>query len=476
MPARKIILSFLFIVAGFFFIHSRVLAQEIIPSDVKGIIVKFKNSVSDSERFNIHKRFKAQLRAKIAHLDTDIISANSRDIQQLIENYRTDPQVEYTEPDYQATVFDLTSDPFLANQWGLYKINVAGSGTSGWNITHGNPTVHVAVLDTGIDLEHPDLSSKVDSNVNFSDSPTVDDRFGHGTHVGGIIAAGTNNDAGVAGVGYDVRLENVKVLGDGGSGSYSWIAQGITWAADHRDKVINMSLGAPYASKMLEDAINYAWSKGSIIVTAAGNSNSNAPSYPAYYINAIAVAATDQNDNKASFSNYGSWVDVAAPGVSTYSTLPTSSHSLGNSLSYGYASGTSMASPHVAGLAALLFSAGNISNIQVRELIEKNSDRITGSGSLWIYGRINVYKSLAAETGTLSLPTTTPTPLPSATPTPTPRPTAPTQTPVPSSTNSPQTPTPTPKFNKARNPFSKFCERFNYFCNFGAFFRTNTPE
>ena len=185
----------------------------------------------------------------------------------------------------------------------------------------------------------------------------------------------------------------MKVLGDGGSGLYSWVASGITWAADNNADVINLSLTGTMASPTLQSAVDYAWSKGAVVVAAAGNSASSSPTYPASYANAMAVAATTDMDKLASFSNFGDWVDVAAPGITIYSTIPGG---------YGYMSGTSMASPSVAGLAALLLSVvtdtngnGRL-NDEVRSRIQANADAIppAGIGS----GRINAYR---AVTGTL---------------------------------------------------------------------------
>jgi thermitase len=222
----------------------------------------------------------------------------------------------------------------------------------------------------------------------------VDDVYGHGTHVAGIAAAMTNNGIGVAGLGYSSTIMNVKVLNDDGMGAYSWLASGIIWAVDNGAKIINMSLGGSSSSSTLEDAVNYAWNNGVVVVASAGNSASTAPSYPAYYNNCIAVAATDANDALASFSNYGKWVDVAAPGMTIDSTW--------NDGGYGCMSGTSMASPHVAGLAALVFATlsdanGNGKlNGEVRRRIESTCDN-TGVGGI-AGGRINAY--LAVQTGT----------------------------------------------------------------------------
>ena len=286
--------------------------------------------------------------------------------------------VEFAEPDATAEVQDVPNDPSFSLQWGLKKIDAMDA----WTTDHGSAGVVVAVLDTGISLSHPDLASKIVGTVNFSSSSTADDVNGHGSHVAGIIAAATNNGVGVAGLGYNTDVLDVKVLDDSGSGLYSNMINGITWAADHGADVINLSLGGTMPSSALESAVDYAWSKGAVVVAAAGNSASSAAFYPAYYSNAIAVAATDDLDELAPFSNYGDWVDVSAPGISIYSTVPGG---------YQYMSGTSMAAPYVSGLAALLFAEG-LSNDQVRARIQSTADNVgvAGIGS----GRIDAYRAV----------------------------------------------------------------------------------
>ncbi len=153
----------------------------------------------------------------------------------------------------------------------------------------------------------------------------------------GIAAASTNNGIGVAGLGRDSTIMNVKVLNDSGGGYYSWVAAGIIWAADNGAEIINMSMGGKSHSQVLEDAVNYAWSKGVVVVAAAGNSGTSSPFYPAYYTDCIAVAATDSMDNVASWSSFGDWVDVAAPGASIYSTLMTGGYGSKHGTSMGYA-------------------------------------------------------------------------------------------------------------------------------------------
>jgi thermitase len=206
----------------------------------------------------------------------------------------------------------------------------------------------VAVLDTGIDQQHEDLAGKVVGSINFSDSETASDRLGHGTHVAGIIAATAKNGIGIAGAAPNARLLNVKIADDKGMVWASTVAKGIIWAVDNGAKIINMSLAIPAATPALEEAVNYAWSKGVVIIAAAGNTGSSVPTYPASCPNVIAVAATDINGSLWERSNHGDWVSAYAPGAEIYSALP------GNS--YGYKSGTSMATAYVTAVAALTYS------------------------------------------------------------------------------------------------------------------------
>ncbi|KPC73751.1 thermitase, partial [Thermoactinomyces vulgaris] len=214
---------------------------------------------------------------------------------------------------------------------------------------------------------------------------TPQDGNGHGTHCAGIAAAVTNNSTGIAGTAPKASILAVRVLNNSGSGTWTAVANGITYAADQGADVISLSLGGTVGNSGLQQAVDYAWSKGSVVVAAAGNAGTTAPNYPAYYSNAIAVASTDQNDNKSSFSTYGSWVDVAAPGSSIYSTYPTST--------YSSLSGTSMATPHVAGVAGLLAAQGRSAS-NIRAAIENTADKISGTGTYWAKGRVNAYKAV----------------------------------------------------------------------------------
>jgi len=264
----------------------------------------------------------------------------------------------------------VPNDKYFDKQWALTKIQAPEA----WQITSGNQDILIAVLDTGIDPQHEDLADKVVANVNLADSLTTDDRYGHGTHIAGIIAASANNSFGIAGMSPNCRLVNVKVADDDGRCNSSVVARGIVWAVDNGAKVINVSLTINEPTQALEDAVNYAWNQGVVVIAASGNYVGNRPMYPACYSNCIAVGATDVNDSPALGSGYNDWVDVVAPGVDIYSTLPDSK--------YGIESGTSMATAYVSGLAGLLFTLvtdtngnGRL-NDEVRDMIETNCNEI----------------------------------------------------------------------------------------------------
>lgn len=350
-----------------------------------------------------------------------------------IASLTNDPRVAAIDPNYIYRVTYTPNDAELVRQWAWGPTEAFAA----WDVTRGDASITIAVIDTGIQLNHPDLDAKIVSGYDFvSNDDTADDGNGHGTHVAGSAAAETNNDIGGAGFCPDCRLMPVRVLGDRGSGSLNDVAEGIIFAADNGAQIINLSLGGGGATS-LRNAIDYAWSKGAFVTCAAGNSGSDRVYYPAGYDNCVAVAATTSSDGRASFSNYGTWVDLAAPGASIYSAYVGSR--------YGNLSGTSMAAPHVAGLAGLLASQG-LDNNQIRERLCSTSDDINGTGSLWSCGRINA--SRAVSGGSEPVPTATTTPSdPTATPpgsTPAPTPPGATATPQPTMPPGPTaTPVPT---------------------------------
>jgi thermitase len=296
-------------------------------------------------------------------------------------------------PDRVVHAHMAANDPLLPQQWDLATI----AAPTAWDTSQGQG-VTVAVLDCGIHASHPDLAGQVVLEANFSSSTTTDDLCNHGTHVAGTIAALTNNAIGVAGVAPAAHLLNGKVLDDSGSGWLSDIDTGIQWAADNGAKVINMSLGAPWpCDTATQQAVDYAWNRGVVIVAAAGNNSASGAESPANCQNVIGVAATDPTDAMASFSNYGAGVALAAPGVNVLSTV---NPNLNAGALYALFSGTSMATPHVAGVAALVWSTTYASSAAaVRDRLFATADRIGGSGSLWTYGRIDAAAAVAGGAG-----------------------------------------------------------------------------
>ncbi len=266
----------------------------------------------------------------------------------------------------------VPNDPYVDRQWALSHIQIGEL----WRTTTSGSGVLVAVLDTGIDKSHEDLNGKVVAEANFTDSPVVGDVHGHGTHIAGIIAAYGDNGLGVVGVAPQSQLLNVKVADDDGRCGASAVAQGIIWAVDNGAVVINASIEIRGPSAGLEAAVNYAWNNGAIVIAAAGNEGSQTPVYPAHYEHVIAVAAIEQDDTLALLSNYGEWVDMAAPGFDIYSTLPDNE--------YGYKTGTSFATAYVSGLAAILFDTladanGNgYLNDEVRAALENGCQQVNG--------------------------------------------------------------------------------------------------
>ncbi|WP_408009318.1 S8 family peptidase [Pseudalkalibacillus sp. A8] len=274
------------------------------------------------------------------------------------------------------------NDTYYSYQYGPQNTDTPRA----WDIARGSSNQEIAVLDTGVDYNHPDLDGKTIRGYDFVDNDwTPMDLNGHGTHVDGTAAAETNNSRGVAGMAPSTDILAVRVLDANGSGSLADIADGIRYAADAGAEVINLSLGCNCDTQTLEDAVNYAWNRGAVIIAAAGNDGVSTTFEPASYANVIAVAAVDRYDRLASFSNYGSWVDVAAPGVDIASTYPNNG--------YVYMSGTSMASPHVSGLAGLLAGQGR-NNSQIRAAIENTADNISGTGYYFYHGRINSYDAV----------------------------------------------------------------------------------
>jgi thermitase len=360
------------------------------------LLVAPKDGVSDTDLEGAYNAHGGKKIKTLSHLKVHHIKVPAHALDAIEKALRNNPKVEFVEKNFVAGGGLVPNDPGYSSQWHLPRI----SAPSGWDITTGSTSVPVAIIDSGVDPSHPDLYGKLMAGYNFLGNNTdTHDVLGHGTAVAGTAAAMTNSGLGVAGLAWANPIIPLVVLDSNNYATYANIASAITWAADHGAKAINISIGGPSSSSTLQNAVDYAWNKGVVIAASAMNNSSTTPYYPAALNHVMAVGATDQNDNLASFSNYGNWITVTAPGDWIYTT--------NNGGGYGYWYGTSFASPQVAALAALLFSANPaLTNSQVVDLIKNNSDDLGAAGfdANYGWGRINAYRALAAAK---TAPTTT---------------------------------------------------------------------
>jgi thermitase len=344
------------------------------------------------------------------------------------------PDVEWAEPNYTFGLDAVPNDPYYVTKQSVdSQANFTALGyplglirmPDAWDYTTGSPDVVIAILDTGVDATHADLAggiwtnqAEADGEVGVDDDGNgfVDDihgwdfadgdndpsdDYGHGTHVAGIAAARTNNGIGIAGMAGGCKIMPVDVF-NYRIGTYESLIRGIIYATDNGARVINMSLGATSYSRGEQAAVDYAWSHGVVLVASAGNTGTNTYHYPAAHKHAIAVAGTNSGDGWSGYT-YGDFVDVAAPASSIWSAYRGA---------YASMSGTSMAAPHVSGLAALVLSLNpDLTPDQVRDLIEQNADDrgSTGWDPYFGHGRINAYRTLSHVTAN---PNPTPTPPP----------------------------------------------------------------
>jgi thermitase len=368
------------------------------------ILVKFKPGVRRQDTQQKLAEVQGNVVRSISGIDVLTVKVPEGREQEAIAKLQTQADVVYAEPNYIVQALDIPNDPHYSTQWGLSKINMPLA----WDITTGNSNVIVAIIDTGIDLEHPDFNCEISPGVNkltagynfFSTvTPPDDDHYAsHGTHVAGIAGACTDNALGVAGVAPNVQLMPVKVLASNGNGTSEGAAAGIIHAVDYGSKVLNLSLGAASVGIALQDAVNYAYNHGALVVAASGNAGLSPVYYPAAYDKAVAVGSTTSSDTRSSFSNYGTALDVVAPGSSIYSTV------IG---SYGSLNGTSMATPFVSGLAALIWSVDpGLTHDQVRLIIQDTAVDLGAAGwdEFYGYGRIDAFQALERFSVTLHEP------------------------------------------------------------------------
>jgi alpha-tubulin suppressor-like RCC1 family protein/subtilisin family serine protease len=394
------------------------------------LLVKFKPAVSESAKRSKHLRHKTELLRDHKSLRMHKLRlSKGTSVAATLAAYRADPDVEYAEPNYIVTIQNTPNDPQFSKLWGLAKI----SAPSAWDISTGDGSPVVAILDTGIDYHHADLAANLWINqAELNGQPGTDndgngylnDVYGynavdnngdprddnaHGTHVAGIIGAAGNNALGVTGVAWDVRLLACKIADANGSGTIDDAIECLQYVKTLKQRGVNIvatnnSWGTSDYSQALYDAIQDQ--KDILLIATAGNDNSKAPHYPASYDlpNIISVAASDETDARAYFSNYGQWgVDIAAPGTNILSTHPGDT--------YTTLSGTSMATPYVSGLAALLKSQDASRTTPVlKNLILAGGDQLASFADLTATGRrINAYRSLSCTDSPLFAPMHLPT-------------------------------------------------------------------
>lgn len=303
----------------------------------------------------------------------------------------------------------IPNDSRWGDQYGPSHVQAPAA----WDVTTGSSSVTLAIVDSGIDPNHPEFAGRLLPGYDFLDrDPIPQDDCGHGTHVAGIAAATGNNAQGIAGIAWEVRILPIRVLGEDCAGSFVSVAEGILGAVERGAKVINLSLGSGLSSHLLESATFYAYTHGAALIAAAGN-NGGPVLYPARYSWVLAVGATDSNDNRTSYSAYGSELDLMAPGEDILSTLPLYSHFFyhtffGKQTAYDTLSGTSMAAPHVAGAAALLagFPQFDTPDKIYQALTQTARDlQLPGRDDYTGYGLLQIYNALTTPLAPLPTPT-----------------------------------------------------------------------
>ena len=410
---------------------------------MKDLLQKDKSLLSPKEHRILRRLRRARKDAVVPELDRiyklEFELEKGQSIEDLAALYNEDAAVEYAELNYIVSVNAAPDDPCYPVQWALNNTGqmYPESGKyrpppgrpdcdidapEGWDIAIRIPVV-VGVADTGVDFTHRDLvnmmwvnSDEIPGNeIDDDDNGYVDDVYGydfknsdgnpfddhgHGTHCSGIIAAETNNGLDIAGVSSGAKIMALKFIGSNGSGKISDAVSAFYYAIENGVEVISNSWGGEYPSTILNNVIEYADSQGVIVIAAAGNEGNSKPYYPAYYNYVISVAATDSNDDKPSFSNYGSWVDVAAPGVDILS-LRADGTSMGTVIDAytTVASGTSMACPHVAGICAVLLGLKDqeTDSQQIEQVLRGSTDPI--APGICASGRVNLYQAIAAMSG-----------------------------------------------------------------------------
>ncbi len=374
------------------------------PAFVTGqILVKPKAQLLDSDFNELLRAHSATERNRLREINVRVVAVPERQAEKLIAALSHNPNIEFAERDFLATSQFLPNDTQVQSgaAWHLSKIQAPQA----WDFTTGLSSIAIAILDSGVNLSHPDLVLKLLPGYNYvANNSNVADDNGHGTAVTGVAAAAGNNGIGVAGVAYGCMILPVKVSDASGYAAYSAIASGINYAANQGARVINISIAGSAASSTLQNAVNYAWAHNAVVVAAAGNNGNSTLMYPAACANVMAISAIEPNDTLSTFSSFGSDIAVSAPGNNIWTTQNDSNYP------YGGWWGTSVASPVVAGVAALVASANpSLSNTQIVSLIKANADDLGAAGydTAFGWGRVNARRSVVTAVGGDTVPPTT---------------------------------------------------------------------
>ena len=347
------------------------------------VIVCFRDGVSAAAQDMLVMRHGGVVLEREPVLNCVLVRVNRNFLKSMIR----EPSVSFVEPNFIVHALYTPNDPLYSDQWGITSIKADRA----WDVQKGDKSVKIAIIDTGIDYNHEDLRDNYDDSgydwVNNDDDPMDDN--GHGTHCAGIASAVMDNGLGIAGVS-QVKIMAEKVLNRWGIGSTWNVVRGIVHAVQSDAKIISMSFGSHIPSKTLRKACLYAWKEGCILVAAAGNDGRQGICYPAKFRTVICVGAIDEKNKRCSFSNYGAQMELVAPGEHILSTYPDDK--------YVYMSGTSMATPFVAGVAALVWSQNaSLCNQDVRKILARTADDLGNAG--WDieygFGRVDADEALA---------------------------------------------------------------------------------
>ena len=372
------------------------------PEYVDGqLLVKFEHDASRHAVSAALAEAGVDVEDRVDKIDVRVVDVPAPRTAEALAELRASPAVEYVERDVAMQMFDtIPNDSLWPGQWGPELVQAPRA----WDSATGSATIVIAVLDTGVDHAHPDLQGATIPGYDFvnGDADPSDDE-GHGTAAAGVMGARTNNGEGQAGLCWRCSLMPVKVLDGSGEGDTASVAAGIIWAADHGARVISMSLGGEGTTQTLSDAVEYAVGKGVLLVAAAGNSGSATPVYPAAYPQVLSVAGTNDDDGLYSWSNYGAWVKVAAPGCNTAPWIDAA---------YVNFCGTSSAAPLVSGLAGLALSAQpGATSAAVVQAIAGTAAPLPSAVE---HGRVDAARALAALGAPAASPRAPPNSAPSA--------------------------------------------------------------